>query len=859
MRLFIAFIAIGFSLVPCPNSCWSSERLPAAQVGEPYEYVVTIKGLSAPLSFDWTKGDRPSWVQFAGPIISGTPSESQEKPYTLRLLVTDAFGKSTSVEYELSVLAKSGPLSISTEFIPVFHRGQDSRYEVTAVGGEGDYRWTECAPISLPEGLVVESGDNNQYCLIKGCAKENGKIHIRVTVSDENGNTQSKDLYGQVVGLASSPKSVPSPKIESFIPPASLNVPYSAQLIAVGGTPPYTWDLKVEEGSDLSWIVLDKKSGILTGTPDKITEETFSVQLKDGSGQTAARDMRLVVNPMPLKLITESLPSATQGVPYSAQLTALGGALPYTWNLKAEKDGDLSWIFLDQKTGVLSGTPDKITKEKFAVELKDGSGQTAARDMWLVVNPLPLKLVTEFLPSATQGVPYSGQIIAIGGIPPYSWNIDATKAGYPIWLSIDPKTGILAGTPDSSGVFNITVQAKDTERKIVASELKLTVQALKAPAEVPAKREDKKQKTPQVAEPKPQMKKPAEAPKITSHKAPGDTGKISNGPPKESDRFKAVITILGSKTEDGDLSRGTESEKRRERDNKNREQRIAALLAQGKTAMSRQEFDKARDAFYNVLKIDPANEVARIRLDGIRDEEDLLRKEKEISHLLALGDVSLKVPDYKQARQIYADVLKRDPTNTEALKKLEIIKRNQEQQEKEKTKKEEFHMLLAAAKQKLQSCEFAAALELSKKALQLCPNSKEIIHDGRFIGYADGTVLDTKTKLMWAATDSGNLLNERNLANYIANYRGGGYRDWRLPTLEELEMIYDRDVENEHGYHVNKLIDITGECIWASEGWGNVQIFDFNLGSLAVLGADGRGWVIDDFCIARALPVRDCD
>ena len=134
---------------------------------------------------------------------------------------------------------------------------------------------------------------------------------------------------------------------------------------------------------------------------------------------------------------------------------------------------------------------------------------------------------------------------------------------------------------------------------------------------------------------------------------------------------------------------------------------------------------------------------------------------------------------------------------------------------------------------------------------------KETARDGRFIAYGNGTVLDTKTNLMWAAKDDGKRLTEHDLDDYIANYRGGGHTDWRLPTMDELETICTPDLENKHGCHVTKLIDIAGEWSWGSEGWGNMWAFDFNRGSPAVGGfSGGWDWSFRYYGSARALPVR---
>ena len=67
-----------------------------------------------------------------------------------------------------------------------------------------------------------------------------------------------------------------------------------------------------------------------------------------------------------------------------------------------------------------------------------------------------------------------------------------------------------------------------------------------------------------------------------------------------------------------------------------------------------------------------------------------------------------------------------------------------------------------------------------------------IDREDRFIAYDNGTVLDTQTGLLWAAKDDGKGMNEQDAKVYFKNYRAGGYADWRMPTVDELEAIYDQ-------------------------------------------------------------------
>ena len=129
--------------------------------------------------------------------------------------------------------------------------------------------------------------------------------------------------------------------------------------------------------------------------------------------------------------------------------------------------------------------------------------------------------------------------------------------------------------------------------------------------------------------------------------------------------------------------------------------------------------------------------------------------------------------------------------------------------------------------------------------------------DGRFIAYDNGTVLDTRTNLMWAAKDNGADINWADARSYSENYRAGGYTDWRMPTRDELEGLYDRQSPRPapcnpgHNIHVvTDLIDITCFSPWASEVSGTrAGIYNFAFG-----GGHWHSQTASGF--TRALPVR---
>jgi hypothetical protein len=129
----------------------------------------------------------------------------------------------------------------------------------------------------------------------------------------------------------------------------------------------------------------------------------------------------------------------------------------------------------------------------------------------------------------------------------------------------------------------------------------------------------------------------------------------------------------------------------------------------------------------------------------------------------------------------------------------------------------------------------------------------EKARDGRFIAYHNGTVLDTRTGLIWAAEDNGSNINWVNAKFYCENYRGAGYSDWRMPTQEELAGLYDaaKTYKSACGVevHLTKLIRITCIAPWASE--------TRNLTAASFIFDDGiRYWGHQQIGGGRALPVR---
>ncbi len=94
--------------------------------------------------------------------------------------------------------------------------------------------------------------------------------------------------------------------------------------------------------------------------------------------------------------------------------------------------------------------------------------------------------------------------------------------------------------------------------------------------------------------------------------------------------------------------------------------------------------------------------------------------------------------------------------------------------------------------------------------------------EDRFVDNGDGTVTDTETGLMWAQTDNMGNINWHDARLYCENIILGRYDDWRMPTISELETLYDSGLERRETICGKKVrstprVDLSCGFVWSSD------------------------------------------
>src|SRR5262249_53582113 len=156
----------------------------------------------------------------------------------------------------------------------------------------------------------------------------------------------------------------------------------------------------------------------------------------------------------PFMITTTTLPTGTVGQTYSAPINQVGGAGTVTWQLLI---GTLpAGLRLDPSSGVISGMPTQSGTFPVTIRATDSKGNTA--DIQLTVYVFNgFHITSTGLIMGTVGQPYSYTMMALGGTMPYGW----MATGLPDGMSIDPVTGVISGTPRTSGTYSVTVNAHD--------------------------------------------------------------------------------------------------------------------------------------------------------------------------------------------------------------------------------------------------------------------------------------------------------------------------------------------------------------------------------------------------------------
>jgi hypothetical protein len=323
---------------------------------------------------------------------------------------------------------------------------------------------TECGPTTLftcgPDGAWrAEPCPDSQPCLFSRCVECVGSESC---------------AEGEICEEGACVATLPVIKTEELTA-GTVGTAYSFALQVQGGKAPYRWT--VMDGSLPAGISLSD-AGLLSGIPSAGGTAVFRLNVEDADAKQDDHGFTLEVISAggPLRILTTTLPNAEHGLEYEATLEAAGGAEPYAWQVLR---GALPQGLALGSNGKLEGIPGEIGIFPVTVRVVDGLTPPgwATKDLSLTVEIAPLTiegaqqlnlLITKIiaLPVLVPYIPYSADLVARGGLQPYTWSEQAAPAGLsgfiPNWgmpsgLAVEPAGKVAGWVTDVSDAIVVNI------------------------------------------------------------------------------------------------------------------------------------------------------------------------------------------------------------------------------------------------------------------------------------------------------------------------------------------------------------------------------------------------------------------
>ena len=262
----------------------------------------------------------------------------------------------------------------------------------------------------------------------------------------------------------------------SNLPGTLTNSSYSVALQEVNGTGALTWSIAPISNTALfvNGLSIDPSTGVVSGTANFSGTAGFMATVKDSASHIATKSFTITGSdplqspPPQLFQVGQFQQIVPLSVPYS------GGVQPLTYTLTG---GSLPrGLRFDSSAGQITGSAIVIGSYPVTITIQDSYSppEVAAAQITIQVIPPALFIADSVPRQVLLNRPFSGKIIADGGIPPYKFSM--TSGSLPPGLSaIDPSSGQFNGSPTTLGSSFFSVNVTDSSSPALSASTNFSI------------------------------------------------------------------------------------------------------------------------------------------------------------------------------------------------------------------------------------------------------------------------------------------------------------------------------------------------------------------------------------------------
>ncbi len=191
-----------------------------------------------------------------------------------------------------------------------------------------------------------------------------------------------------------------------------------------------------------------------SATSRTIVNTTGNISFNDGSQIAGVSGSLQVQAGIPPNITSGGPPDGTVGVPYNFSIGVSGTPI-----VSVTVTGLPPGLGFSTATHAITGTPTKAGSYSGTITAHNAFAPDDTQAFTIVIRNPPLSIVTDTLPPIKGGQDVSVPVVAVGGIPPYTFVVLTGQV--PPGLGFDP-SGLLKGVPTLPGVYTFTVQVTDS-------------------------------------------------------------------------------------------------------------------------------------------------------------------------------------------------------------------------------------------------------------------------------------------------------------------------------------------------------------------------------------------------------------